>query len=113
MKDPEPLEQIDYGFGYKATHSPQQHTSVKVEADRAYAVIAMILSVGAILCVIVTLLVLPAYIKSEANSAAVHAAQPLGERIASMQTTMQYTEREARLAIQDVIDMKAELAKGK
>jgi hypothetical protein len=99
-REPEPLDQTDYGIGYKGNHSPQQHTSVKVEADRAYSTVAMILSFGCIVVIFLAGVLLPAYIKAEAEAAASEA-----------NVKVQYAEREARVAIDQVQTMRIELAK--
>lgn len=99
-REPEPLEQIDYGIGYKASHSPQQHTSVKVEADRAYAVIAMILSFCSIVVIFLAGVMLESYIKAEAERSAARSV-----------AKAEYAERDARVALDKLTYLQVELAK--
>jgi hypothetical protein len=96
MREPEPMEQIDYGIGYKGMLSPQQHMTLKVEGGN----LAIALSLLALGGVVVGAILLPGLIDSKATASSAFARQ-----------TAQEAERESRIAIEQVDYMRVELAK--
>jgi len=87
MREPEPMEQIDYGIGYKGVLSPQQHMTLKVEGG-TLAIALSILALGGIL---IAAILLPDLIDSRAKAAS---AEPAA--MASI------ANRESRLAQADL-----------
>lgn len=94
--EPDPMEQIDYGYGYKAKNSPQQHTTVKIEGG-TIALAFAILSFGG---VIVGAITIPQMVRSTAEAAAAPAYQKAS-----------YAERDARVALDKLQTAQVALAK--
>lgn len=88
----EPLEQIDYGYGYKAQNSPQQHMTLKVDGG----MLAIAISLVALGGVVVGAITLPILAKNASAPADVRAA---------------IAEREARIAQDKFTYVQTELAK--
>lgn len=86
-REPEPMEQIDYGIGYKGVLSPQQHMTLKVEGG-ILAIALSLLALGAILSAAI---LLPNLINSSAKAASANA-----DSMASI------ANRESRLAQADL-----------
>lgn len=90
------IEQVDYGYGYQAQNSPQQHMTLKVDGST----LAIVLAVAAICGLVVGAILLPEVIDSRA---AEHAARAVAKS--------EYAERDARVAIEKIAAMQAELAR--
>lgn len=92
----EPLEQIDYGIGYKGHNSPQQHMNLKVDGG-AIAIAIALVAIGAVVASCILLPQLMGSIAREASAAA--------------NINAQIAEREARIAQDKYTYTMGELAK--
>lgn len=93
---PEPMEQLDYGIGYKGILSPQQHMTLKVEGG----MLAIALSLVALGAVFALVILLPGMIESRAISAASQAS-----------VRSQEAAQNSALARNDVAKLKLDLAR--
>lgn len=101
------IEQIDYGYGYKAQNSPQQHMSLKVDGGMLALAFA-ILAFGGVL---VAAIFIPSLMESRAKAAVEEAVRPIAAKVASLESTSYIAEREARVSQEDVKTIRMEMAK--
>lgn len=83
----EPIDQKDFGYGYKGVLSPQQHMSLKVEGGMLAVTLAL-LALGGVL---VAAILVPEIIEARAHEAA-----------AAAYATAAYAERDSRVALDKI-----------
>lgn len=86
-REPDPMEQIDYGGNYRAFQSPQQTMSLRVEGG-AIAIALSLLALGGVL---VASILIPTLIDKAATAASSGAV-----------VRSQISERESRLNAEDI-----------
>jgi hypothetical protein len=111
VSEPEPMEQIDYGIGYKGRNSPHQHVSVKVDGG-TIAIAISILSVGIL---IAACLFLPALTDAQIRATVAEQLRPMSAQVASAQDRAWLAERNEKINAEQMKIFAAELSaiKGK
>ncbi len=90
----EPMEQIDYGIGYRGYQSPQQHLNLKVDGG-GIAIALSLIALGAVLAAVI---LLPSLIEASAEKAA-----------APANAAAAYANRDARVALDKIGYVQIEL----
>jgi hypothetical protein len=106
QREPEPLEQIDYGQNYKARGSSSQSMVLKVDGGS----IAIAISVAAIALVIAGSVFLPQLAESKANEAVAVALRPISAQVASAQDRAWLAERNSKMTDENLRILQADLA---
>jgi hypothetical protein len=106
-REPEPLEQIDYGINHGAHGSSSNSISLKIDGGT----IAIAVSIAAIAIVIAGSAFLPLLAESKANEAVAIALRPMSAQVASAQDRAWLAERNSTLAAEQVDLIQVELAK--
>ena len=103
----EPLEQFDYGYGYRGQNSPQQHMNLRVDGG-AIGIALGLLAIGG---VIVGAITIPMLADKSAKAAALELVQPVAVRAASAQDMSYLAERETKLMREQFGMLQVELEK--
>lgn len=102
----EPMEQIDYGIGYRGMLSPQSHSTIKVEGGTLAIALALV-ALGAVL---VATILLPQLAQSHANEAVAVALRPISAQVASAQDRAWLAERNEKINAEQIKIFAAELS---
>jgi hypothetical protein len=100
-REPDPIEQIDYGIGYRGVLSPQSHSSARSEGgSTAMCIIALMLSTIAFTLVVATYVFMKDAIQSETSAT----EKRLNDKVNASETrAMDYAylaKQEARIALE-------------
>lgn len=105
-REPEPLEQIDYGGNNRAVLSPQQTLNLKVEGG-SLAIAISLLSLGIL---VAACLFLPQLTEAQTRAAAAESLRQISAQVASAQDRAWLAERNSKMTDENLRILQADLA---